>query len=200
MRLDWWSVALVACGLALLPMPQAVAQEVSAIMITEFGVYTSKLEYKEPSETAATGFVNRVSDIKLVEQTDRICARIGLSFGVLLRREWDASRRAGRPADGVTLSAPRCGQCQGTSPRDQHVYLAGDDRCHWLSELHVRICMGNDQRRLGVRVSQQGTQDRRETLHRRNGLRDIVSPACTIACRQHRGRRLTDAATLFHPH
>lgn len=82
MRHGLGPIALFSCVLTFLPMQSAAAQDVRAITITEFGVYTSKLQYKEPSETAATGFINRVTDIKLVEQTDKICARIGLSFGV----------------------------------------------------------------------------------------------------------------------
>ena len=75
-------IALLSCAISIALLQRADAQDLREIIITEFGTYTSTLQYKEPSETAATGFVNRVTNIRLVEQTDRICARIGLSFGL----------------------------------------------------------------------------------------------------------------------
>ena len=75
-------IVLIAAMLFWLLPRAAVAQNVTDVVITEFGIYTSRLQSKEPSSLATTGFVNRVTDVKLVERTERICARLELSFGV----------------------------------------------------------------------------------------------------------------------
>ncbi len=74
-----WLVLVV--GLRLLADPTQ-AQQIDTITFVEAGIYTGRIDGKQPSPKTATGTVNIVSDRQLVETTDRICARRGVIFGV----------------------------------------------------------------------------------------------------------------------
>ena len=94
------TAALLTSLLLLLPLVAAAAQEPVAIAITAYGTYTSKLQSKDPTDTAVTGFINRVTDVKLIEQTDKLCARLGLDFGLdYLVHGTTAGVRPGAPVE-----------------------------------------------------------------------------------------------------
>lgn len=67
---------------ALVAEPAARAQTVDAVEIVEAGTFTGRHERREPSPKTASGAINIVSDRRLIEATDRICARLGVYFGV----------------------------------------------------------------------------------------------------------------------
>jgi hypothetical protein len=60
----------------------ARAQDIGTIEFVEVGIFTGRHQGKQPSPKTASGTINIVSDRRLVEATDRICARLGVFFGV----------------------------------------------------------------------------------------------------------------------
>jgi Domain of unknown function (DUF3859) len=73
--------ALSALWLTLMPLT-ALAQLVDGITVLEAGTFTGRHEGRQASPRTASGTINIVSDRKLIEATDRICARLGVFFGV----------------------------------------------------------------------------------------------------------------------
>lgn len=59
----------------------AGAQTIQRIEIAEFGIYHSKTTKVIAAPGTATGTKEQVSDIKLVEQTTTVPARLGVEFG-----------------------------------------------------------------------------------------------------------------------
>ena len=72
-----------AAGLALgASAVRADADDVERVDIVEFGIYRTTLLRRDPSATTAHGTLGVVGDYELVERTDTVCPRLGLSFGV----------------------------------------------------------------------------------------------------------------------
>lgn len=76
------TVALIIALLFASPTAHAEPEEVERLDIVAFGIYRTNFVRKDPSGTTAHGTVGVVDDYSLVEQTDTVCARLGLSFGV----------------------------------------------------------------------------------------------------------------------
>lgn len=74
---------LIAVALLLLPLVAAAA-EVTGARILDFGVYTNKSVDKTTLSGSETGTRNTFTkdDIKFVEKTDKIPARLGVCFGI----------------------------------------------------------------------------------------------------------------------
>jgi Domain of unknown function (DUF3859) len=73
--------AALLCMHALAP-PPARAQSIETMAFMDAGIYTGRHEGKQPSPKTASGSINIVSNRTLVDETDRICARVGVYFGV----------------------------------------------------------------------------------------------------------------------
>ncbi len=63
----------------------ALGQVVQSIVITDFGLYTSQIDKTVNAPGTAAGTNNLVSDIKLLESTTTIPARLGSNFGFRYR-------------------------------------------------------------------------------------------------------------------
>jgi hypothetical protein len=71
---------LVACILCS-SLFAAQAQTVDSIEITEYGIYTTETAASNTAPGTATGKIDQVSNIKLVQTTTTIPARQGVEFG-----------------------------------------------------------------------------------------------------------------------
>ena len=69
---------------------------VYGMRVSAFGIYREKLDRLEPSAKTAMGYLRIVTERELVQQTETVCARLGVTFGFDFRIE-------GGPA-GVPLS------------------------------------------------------------------------------------------------
>jgi hypothetical protein len=113
---------ILASLLFLVSLAGAHAQIIERVEITEPGVYEAGVERIEPSPKTATGTVNSLTRVELVQKTTRIGARIGTRFGFRYRV-------IGEPKDGkanitfVTLyPAPgvRNPKTGNVTTRDEH--------------------------------------------------------------------------------
>lgn len=79
-------VALFILSLSFMAVPLAAQPvEVSGIEIVEFGFYSAKVDRTEESSKTPVGYINWVTDIRLLEHTDEFCAKMNLRFGVEFR-------------------------------------------------------------------------------------------------------------------
>lgn len=69
---------------------------VEGVTIVEYGTYTAQLLDRVPRRDDPSGFANTLTNHKLVERTYRICARLGVRFGVTIRVE-------GKPDGGPVM-------------------------------------------------------------------------------------------------
>jgi len=74
------SVLFMLFTLLSLP-PYAFCQEVTGIEIVEFGIYNRDVEKIIPDASTLIGSRNVVKNPKLIEQTNKIVAKLGTSFG-----------------------------------------------------------------------------------------------------------------------
>jgi len=73
--------AILATGMLGLSLGAAHAQTVERIEITEYGIYTTDTAATSAAPGTATGKIDQVSNIKLVQSTTTIPARQGVEFG-----------------------------------------------------------------------------------------------------------------------
>jgi hypothetical protein len=73
--------AILATGILGLSLGAAHAQTVERIDITEYGIYTTDTAATTAAPGTATGKIDQVSNIKLVQSTTTIPARQGIEFG-----------------------------------------------------------------------------------------------------------------------
>ncbi len=87
---------LVVLALALcLSFGRALANPiVDTVAILSYGTYTADLVDRIARPDDPSGFANSLTGHRLIERTDRICARLGLRFGITIRPE---GRPAGTP-------------------------------------------------------------------------------------------------------
>jgi Domain of unknown function (DUF3859) len=101
--------ALAACLLFLSP-DIARAQAVQAVEITEFGIYTTERPTSSAAPGTATGRIDEVSNIKLVQSTATIPARVGVEFGFRYKIVGQPGAvpppQAGSSILGIQLTAP----------------------------------------------------------------------------------------------
>lgn len=60
---------------------------VESVTILEHGTFKAQLLDRVPRPSDPSGFANTLTGHKLIEQTERICARLGVRFGVTIRLE-----------------------------------------------------------------------------------------------------------------
>ena len=72
---------LLAACLLCLSLDVAHAQSVQAIEITEYGIYTTDSPAGAAAPGTASGRIEQVSNIKLVQSTTTVPARVGVEFG-----------------------------------------------------------------------------------------------------------------------
>jgi Domain of unknown function (DUF3859) len=82
-------VRFIGVGLAILvaaatatATAQTRAPQVDGIDVVRFGVYADTLVERKQNVDSATGHINIVTDVKLLEATDILCARLGVTFGL----------------------------------------------------------------------------------------------------------------------
>jgi hypothetical protein len=101
--------ALAACLLFLSP-DVARAQAVQAVEITEFGIYTTERPTSSAAPGTASGRIDEVSNIKLVQSTATIPARLGVEFGFRYKIVGQPGAvpppQAGTSILGMQLTAP----------------------------------------------------------------------------------------------
>jgi hypothetical protein len=101
--------ALAAC-LLFLPPDDARAQAVQAVEITEFGIYTTDNPTSSAAPGTASGMIDEVSNIKLVQSTATIPARVGVEFGFRYKIVGQPGAapppQAGSSILGIQLTAP----------------------------------------------------------------------------------------------
>jgi Domain of unknown function (DUF3859) len=101
--------ALAAC-LLFLPPDDARAQAVQAVEITEFGIYTTDNPTSSAAPGTASGRIDEVSNIKLVQSTATIPARVGVEFGFRYKIVGQPGAapppQAGSSILGIQLTAP----------------------------------------------------------------------------------------------
>lgn len=73
----WLSLPLLAA----LSLP-AAAVEQARVTILSYGTYSVETEVHEPNAADPTGRRGRVTGVRLIEQVDYICARLGVRFGM----------------------------------------------------------------------------------------------------------------------
>lgn len=73
----WFSILMLAA----LSLP-AAAEPAARISILSYGTYSVENEVHEPSAADPTGRRGRVTGVRLIEQVDYICARLGVRFGI----------------------------------------------------------------------------------------------------------------------
>lgn len=86
--MNWLKGAFVAQALLALPtlvLPGASAQTIQRIDLVEYGRYELQIVRKEAEPGSAAGSKSIVSQIRRVEQTARIPARLGTHFGLKFR-------------------------------------------------------------------------------------------------------------------
>jgi hypothetical protein len=69
-------------GLALLTSLSETARAEPRVEFGEAGVFTATPLRREPEPGAPAGFRMVITDVRLAETTDTICARLGLTFGM----------------------------------------------------------------------------------------------------------------------
>ena len=72
---------LVALAIVVTSAP-ANAQTIDGIQFLDAGIFAGRVLGKQPSPRTASGTINISGDRDIIEQTDRICARLGVFFGV----------------------------------------------------------------------------------------------------------------------
>lgn len=77
--------AIVAVFSLLGLLGAADAQDLKRIDIMEYGIYTSKIDRTDTAPGTATGTTNIVSNIRHVESTTTVPARLGSEFGLRYR-------------------------------------------------------------------------------------------------------------------
>ena len=75
-----WAAALMALASA---FGSANADEVrvDGMRVSAFGIYREKLDRLEPSSKTAMGYLRIVTERELLQKTETICARLGVTFG-----------------------------------------------------------------------------------------------------------------------
>jgi len=73
--------AILAIGLLMTFVSGVHAQAIQRIDITEYGIYKTQAESFSAAPGTATGKVEEVSDIQLIEATTTVPARAGVEFG-----------------------------------------------------------------------------------------------------------------------
>ena len=76
-----WLICLVAI---LFAMP-ALAADITALEIVDFGLYRARTTGRQPAPLAVNGQTQTISDIDFYETTSRIPARTGIRFGTRFR-------------------------------------------------------------------------------------------------------------------
>lgn len=73
--------AILAVGLLLTSLTAVCAQVVQSIEITEYGIYKTDTESSTAAPGTASGKIEEVSNIKLLEATTTVPAKVGVEFG-----------------------------------------------------------------------------------------------------------------------
>ncbi len=82
MRNVFWALLVALLSSQAWMVTPSQAQDIDAIELVETGIFVGRIDGKQPSPKTASGTINIVSDRRLVEATDRICARRGVIFGM----------------------------------------------------------------------------------------------------------------------
>jgi hypothetical protein len=73
---------LVIVGMATATVAQEPAVQIDGVRIDAFGIYTATVASREKADATASGYVQFVTDTKLVLETEVVCARLGVRFGL----------------------------------------------------------------------------------------------------------------------
>jgi len=95
--------AMLAIGLLMTLVSGVHAQAVQRIDIVEYGIYKTQAESFAAAPGTATGKVEEVSDIQLIEATTTVPARVGVEFGFRYKI-------VGQPNTGAQTGATIAGQ------------------------------------------------------------------------------------------
>ena len=106
---------LLAACLLVLSFDAARAQSVQAIEITEYGVYTTASDASSAAPGTASGKIEQVSNIKLVQSTATVPARVGVEFGFRYKIVGQ-SAAAPPPQTGTTILGIQLGSQQAPPP------------------------------------------------------------------------------------
>jgi hypothetical protein len=102
---------LLAACLLVLSFDAARAQSVQTIEITEYGVYTTASDASSAAPGTASGKIEQVSNIKLVQSTATVPARVGVEFGFRYKssdsRPPRRHRKPARPSSGFNSARSR---------------------------------------------------------------------------------------------
>jgi hypothetical protein len=98
---------ILAIGLLAASWTAACAQAVERIDITEYGIYKTETESSAAAPGTATGKIEEVSNITLVEQTTTIPARVGMEFGFRYKIIGQAGGTAGMLAGATLAGQPK---------------------------------------------------------------------------------------------
>jgi Domain of unknown function (DUF3859) len=104
---------LTACLLCV-ASSAAHAQAIQSIEVTEFGIYTTDTANSSPAPGTASGKIDQVSNIKLVQSTTTVPARLGVEFGFRYKIIGQAAA-APAPQAGATLLSGLPGLLPGTA-------------------------------------------------------------------------------------
>jgi hypothetical protein len=94
---------ILAIGLFVASWTAACAQAVEGIDITEYGIYKTETESSAAAPRTATGKIEEVSNITLVESTTTVPARVGVEFGFRYKIIGQANAGSGVQA-GATIA------------------------------------------------------------------------------------------------
>lgn len=72
---------LLICCFLISPL-KIIAAEVDSIKITEYGIFKRIIEKSKSTNDVSTGVLHKVRKIKLIQQTNKIPAKLGITFGV----------------------------------------------------------------------------------------------------------------------
>jgi hypothetical protein len=99
--------AILAIGLFMTFLSGVHAQAVQRVDITEYGIYKTEAESFSAAPGTATGKVEEVSDIQLIEATTTVPARVGVEFGFRYKI-------VGQPNPAAQTGATIAGQAAAT--------------------------------------------------------------------------------------